>query len=138
MKLQALVGSKAVEVNYEKQSTIARYTAVVRVIENKRIDAADFLNAVLLNDESALIRHEAAFGLGVLGARNYQDSLLTALGTDPDSIVRHEAAIALALVGGSQAIEPLKTATKDRDSVVAESAQYALKEISNKANVKIV
>ena len=84
---------------------------------------------ILKNDESELVRHEAAFSLGQMCYSSSIPPLNDATLNDPSMFVRHEAAIALGVVGSKEAKETLEKALDDPDRPVAESAMVALSNI---------
>ena len=114
---------------YNSATEIVRYKIVTDLTEIKSTTPVPFLVEVLRNDESAMVRHEAAFGIGALGRENDSVHLIDSLKNDPSNIVRHEAAIALAEIGGSDAIPALEAASKHSDPDVAMSAQFAVQNI---------
>ena len=106
-----------------------RYKIVTDLTAMKFAGVVPFLAEALRNDESSLVRHEAAFGIGILGGARDSATLIDALKNDPSNIVRHEAIIALAEIGGEDAIPDLEVATTDRDPAVASSARFAVQSI---------
>ena len=106
-----------------------RYKIVTDLTAMKFAGVVPFLTDVLRNDESPLIRHEAAFGIGTLGSARDSASLIDALKYDTSNMVRHEAAIALAEIGGKGAIPVLEVVTADSDPSIASSARFAIQSI---------
>ena len=106
-----------------------RYKIITDLTAMKSASVVPFLTDALRNDESPLIRHEAAFGIGNLGGLENSGPLIDALKFDASSIVRHEAAIALAEIGSTDAIPALESVTKDLDPDVAASARFAIQSI---------
>ena len=92
-------------------------------------DKVQYIAQVLKNDESELVRHEAAFSLGQMCYSSSIPPLNDATLNDPSMFVRHEAAIALGVVGSKEAKETLEKALDDPDRPVAESAMVALSNI---------
>ena len=92
-------------------------------------DKIQYIAQVLKNDESELVRHEAAFSLGQMCYSSSIQPLNDATLNDPSMFVRHEAAIALGVVGSKEAKETLEKALDDPDRPVAESAMVALSNI---------
>ena len=92
-------------------------------------DKIQYIAQVLKNDESELVRHEAAFSLGQMCYSSSIPPLNDATLNDPSMFVRHEAAIALGVVGSKEAKEALEKALDDPDRPVAESAMVALSNI---------
>ena len=114
---------------FNSGSEEVRYKLVTDLTAMKFAGVVPFLTDVLYNDESSLIRHEAAFGIGTLGSARDSAPLIHALKYDSSNMVRHEVAIALAEIGGTDAIPVLEAATTDSDPAVASSAQFAIQSI---------
>ena len=106
-----------------------RYKIVTDLTAMKFGGVVPFLTDVLRNDESPLIRHEAAFGIGKLGSARDSTPLIDALKYDPSNMVRHEVAVALAEIGGKDAIPVLEATTTDSDPSIASSARFAIQSI---------
>ena len=106
-----------------------RYKIVTDLTAMKFAGVVPFLKDLLRNDKSPLIRHEAAFGIGMLGSVRDSAPLIEALKHDKSNMVRHEAAIALAEVGSGDAILALEAATTDSDPAVVSSARFAVQSI---------
>ena len=114
---------------FNSASEVVRYKIVTDLTEMKSAIPVQFLIDVMRNDESAMIRHEAAFGVGTLGRESDSAYLIDLLKQDPNDIVRHEAATGLAEIGGLDAIPTLEEASKDKDPNVALSAKFAIQSI---------
>lgn len=110
-------------------NNVVRYKIVTDLTELNYIGAAPFLIETLENDPIPLIRHEAAFGIGVLGKTRYAKPLARALLKDESAMVRHEAAVALAEIGSIDEVAVLQAATTDNDKAVALSAEFAIQSI---------
>jgi HEAT repeat protein len=97
----------------------------------------DELTQALLQDQSDVVRHEAAFIIGDLNSKvRLKDSCraLDALrhaAQDRSILVRHEVALALAKFVQGAAKECLLKLEEDRAREVADSARYALEEIAD-------
>ncbi len=114
---------------FNSADELVRYKIVTDLTAMKFGGVVPFLTHVLRNDESPLIRHEAAFGIGTLGSARDSAPLIDALMNDGSNMVRHEAAIALAEIGDKDAIPVLEAATTDSDSAVGSSARFAIQSI---------
>jgi len=110
-------------------SESVRYLVITKLIELGDRYSRPLLKDVLKNGENALLRHEAAFGLGIFGERSDEKALIEALMTDPDEIVRHEAAIALAEVGDKESLMELEEVSQNDSDLVSYSAKYAIQNI---------
>ena len=74
---------------FNSGSEEVRYKLVTDLTAMKFAGVVPFLTDVLYNDESPLIRHEAAFGIGTLGSARDSAPLIHALKYDSSNMVRH-------------------------------------------------
>lgn len=112
--------------------------AFERLNQLRALKDADILSA-LTDDESDVVRHEAAF---ILGDRKREGTLLEiesvfkALGEsileDKSTLVRHEAALALANFDKVESLKFLKFALCDSVTEVRESAAYAIEDLNGR------
>ena len=87
----------------------------------------DRFTGMLLNHENPQFRGAAAYGLGVLAAREALGALVAALAVDEDAGARVSVADALAVVGKDGAEEPLLRAlAEDEDAAVRAASASAL------------
>lgn len=114
---------------FSSASEEIRYKIVTDLTAMKFSGVVPFLTDVLRDDESPLVRHEAAFGIGTLGSGRDSACVIHALKYDGSNMVRHEAAIALSEIGGKDAIPVLEAATTDSDPAIASSARFAIQSI---------
>lgn len=89
------------------------------------------LEECLLTDESALVRHEAAYALGQTRNKSCIDTLIRVLrDLKEDVMVRHEAAEALGAIGCSSALSALKEYTgEDIAREIRETCELAIARI---------
>ena len=114
---------------FRSADNVTRYKIVTDLTELNYSRLVPFLIDVLENDPTPLVRHEAAFGIGVLGGARVAQTLARVLLCDESPTVRHESAIALAEIGSLGEIPALETATTDEDEGVALSATFAIQSI---------
>ena len=114
---------------YREGDVVTRYKVLTELIAMGYWASQGLLIEALKCDNSALVRHEAAFGLGTIGDASCTTVLAHALTNDTDPTVRHEAAIAIGQVSGPTALKTLKLAVADKDPDVAASARFAIQEI---------
>lgn len=119
---------------YMRGSESTKYKLLTELIEMEFVGARPLIIEVLESDYSPLLRHEAAFGLGIMGEQPDHEILIKAMLNDPHEMVRHEAAIALAEIGGEESLRALEEVTKDTSDAVAASARFALQNIYLKAH----
>ena len=110
---------------YRHGNEEVRYKILTELIELEYSGARSLLIEALRNDKSPLLRHEAAFGLGVLSNKSNVGVLRDAMLNDDNLMVRHEAAIALAEVGDETILAAIEQAAQDERPEVAASARYA-------------
>jgi HEAT repeat protein len=91
---------------------------------------ADFMVNVMFADSNAIVRHEAAFQIGLHNMRQKIPHLLSVIKTDGD-LVKHEAIEAIGLLRerGEFAMAVLQDATKDKSPVVSDTAKFVLKRL---------
>jgi len=114
---------------YRDGTDPVRYHLITELVELEYLAALPLLVEALSGDSSALVRHEAAFGIGTMGREAYVDGLSGAMLNGPHEMVRHEAAVALAAIGGPAQLEPLERASQDSSEAVVGSAHYAIQQI---------
>ena len=89
---------------------------------------------MLRNDESLLVRHEAAFALGCVGDGRAVAVLRRAVAGDTSSLVRHEAAMALSEVGSRRDIALLSQGLSDASREVSVSCRVAIERIKERTS----
>jgi len=114
---------------YRRGAEVTRYKIFSELIDIECKEALPLLIHGLKEDGSGLVRHEAAFGIGLLGSTEHGEILMDTLLNDNNPMVRHEAAIALAEIGSESVIDTLIKATQDPSQEVSTSARFALQNI---------
>ncbi|XP_054161266.1 deoxyhypusine hydroxylase-like [Oppia nitens] len=92
----------------------------------------DQISRCLLDDDSALLKHECAYCLGQMQdplAIPVLNQVLANIGEHP--MVRHEAAEALGAIGAQQSLDVLKKYLNDDNKSVAETCQLAISRIEH-------
>lgn len=111
---------------YRKLATMPsadRYLVVNGLEETNNDAARSLLERVLLSDTNAIVRHEAAYCLGVVGDDESLSVLRHALFQDNNPLVRHEAALSLAEIGTENELECLERGMSDDNHDVVDSCQ---------------
>ncbi len=116
---------------YKISDPATRFNIVTELIGIGDKQICPLLIDALNNDPSALVRHEAAFGLGRIGKLAHCDALRKAVISDTSELVRHEFASSLGDIADHKSLPTLKRALKDKSEVVVESALYAINKISS-------
>ncbi len=117
---------------YAHGDELLRYRVVAGVIAGRVTACGRFLEQILREEPSALIRHEAAFGLASFSRRKSIPLLIASTRNDPSDLVRHESAIALSMLAASEAIPYLEAGARDRSQIVALSCRLAISVIRYK------
>ena len=94
-------------------------------------DVQAALENVLAKDNDALVRAEAAHGLGLSDEPQVEPFVVAALRQDQSPSVRARAAMALGHLGFNEANEPLTAALQDNDADVRMEAEIALEMIKD-------
>jgi HEAT repeat protein len=82
-----------------------------------------------LKDPERFVRSYAIWGLRDIAGAGALDPLIQTLMEDKDRSIRREAALALGQIGASEAIEPLKKASRDKDEFVRKAVRKALQKM---------
>ena len=127
---------RRLEAIYQVAAVATRQTILTTLADFRCSEALPIFIRALQKDESALVRHEAAFAVGILGNESHTHFLVHAMLNDPHLMVRHEAATALATVGNESCISPLEQACTDQSVAVAESARFALHYVVRRISLK--
>lgn len=90
------------------------------------VRAVEAIGRAMLEDRSALLRHEAAYVLGQVQSPHAIPSLKEALFHDDNPMVRHEAAEALGNIADDRVLDLLKKGLSDPAEEVRESCVVAL------------
>lgn len=114
---------------YKISNEATRYKIISELVDMEFKEALPFFLDGLKNDPSGLIRHEAAFGIGLMGNKSHCEALIEVMLNDRNPIVRHEAAIAIAELGNQEHIEILAKVCEDAHEDVIASAQFAIQNI---------
>lgn len=114
---------------YEIPKVPVRFKIVHELSSIDRPESVDLLKRALAQDESPLVKHEAASSLGQIGDISSMPDLVRAM-EDNDWIVRHEAAMALDTIGDETVLPVLSKHLADPDPAVAASCEVAISSIS--------
>ena len=97
-------------------------------------EIADLMVWVLRNDDNGIVKHEAAFQIGVRNMRTKIPDLLYSAMNDKSEIARHESIEALGLMRAHEATEKLKEMTASSSDAVRETAIFVLKRLARLKN----
>jgi len=90
---------------------------------------ADALEYVLINDDNAVVKHEACFQIGEHNITTKIPILVNSALHDPSEPVRHEAVEAMGLLQGFDHRDSLRTAEKDPVDAVRQTAIFVMKQL---------
>ena len=89
----------------------------------------DLMVWVLNNDDNGIVRHEAAFQIGLHNMRARIPDLINSILNDKSDLVKHEAIEALGLLRDHGSKETLTKMLEDKGEAVSETAAFVLKRL---------
>ena len=92
-------------------------------------EIADLMVWVLNNDDNGIVRHEAAFQIGLHNMRTKIADLVNSILNDNSELVKHEAIEALGLLRDHGSKETLIKMLEDKSVAVSETAAFVLKRL---------
>jgi len=92
-------------------------------------EIADLMVWVLNNDDNGIVRHEAAFQIGLHNMRAKIPDLINSILNDRSDLVKHEAIEALGLLRDHGSKETLTMMLEDKSEAVSETASFVLKRL---------
>ncbi len=98
-------------------------------------EIADLMVWVLINDNNGIVKHEAAFQIGVRNMKAKIPNLINSALNDKSELVRHEAIEALGLMRAHECKEALrKMLLDDPSDAVRETVVFVLKRLDRLTN----
>lgn len=91
---------------------------------------ADFMVTILRNDTNGVVKHEAAFQIGLRNMREKIPDLIYAIKNDPDILTKHEAIEALGLMRDYDNVPLLAQLSEDKDMSVSQTARFVIKRLN--------
>ena len=92
-------------------------------------EIGDLMVWVLNNDDNGIVRHEAAFQIGLHNMRAKIPDLINSILNDKSDLVKHEAIEALGLLRDHSSKETLIKMLEDKGVAVSETAAFVLKRL---------
>jgi HEAT repeat protein len=92
-------------------------------------EIGDLMVWVLNNDDNGIVRHEAAFQIGLHNLRTKIPDLINSILNDKSDLVKHEAIEALGLLRDHGSRETLIKMLDDKGVAVSETAAFVLKRL---------
>jgi len=97
-------------------------------------EIADLMVWVLRNDDNEIVKHEAAFQIGLRNMRAKITYLVNSALNDKSELVRHEATEALGLMRAHECKETLRKMLEDPSEAVRKTAVLVLKRLDRLTN----
>lgn len=95
-----------------------------------RTKIANLMVWILNNDSDSIVRHEAAFQIGLRNFRDKIPDLVHSIMNDKSDLVKHEAIEALGLLRDQQCQDTLKDMLHDPSEAVRDTALFVIKRLS--------
>lgn len=95
-------------------------------------EIADLLVWVLQNDDNGIVKHEAAFQIGLRNMRAKIPYLVNSALNDKSELVRHEATEALGFMRAHECKEMLRKMSEDPSEAIRETAVLMLKRLDRR------
>jgi HEAT repeat protein len=97
-------------------------------------EIADLMVWVLQNDDNGIVKHEAAFQIGLRNMRHKIPDLLYSAQHDKSDVTRHESIEALGLMRVHECKEELEKMSQEPNEAVSETASFVLKRLERLKN----
>jgi HEAT repeat protein len=104
-------------------------TEEVSKVDPISTEIADLMVWVLNNDDNGIVRHEAAFQIGLHNMRAKIPDLINSIMHDKSDLVKHEAIEALGLLRDHGSKATLGKMLEDKGDEVSETAAFVLKRL---------
>jgi HEAT repeat protein len=132
--IQILINERDESIRWDSVWLAGEITEVIDIDDPILGEIADLMVWVLLNDDNGIVKHEAAFQIGVRNMRSKIPNLINSALNDNNELVRHEAIEALGLMRAHECKETLKSMLEDPSDVVRETAVFVLKRLERLTN----
>ena len=132
---QILKNEKDESIRWDSIWLAGEITEITETNDTIIAEIADLMVWVLLNDNNGIVKHEAAFQIGVRNMKDKIPNLIIAAAKDKSELVRHEAIEALGLMRAHECKEALrKMLLDDPSDAVRETAAFVLKRLDRLTN----
>jgi HEAT repeat protein len=109
-------------------------TEAIRLFDPMQAEIADLMVWVLQNDDNGIVKHEAAFQIGLRNMRHKIPDLLYSAQHDKSDVARHESIEALGLMRVHECKEELEKMSQEPNEAVSETANFVLKRLERLKN----
>lgn len=132
--MQVLRNERDESIRWDSIWLAGEITEVINIDDPIFDEIADVMVWVLQNDDNGIVKHEAAFQIGVRNMRAKIPHLINSALNDKSELVRHEAIEALGLMRAHECKETLKKMLEDPSEAVRETAVFVLKRLDRLTN----
>ncbi|HEX2067152.1 MAG TPA: HEAT repeat domain-containing protein [Nitrososphaeraceae archaeon] len=132
--MQVLRNERDESIRWDSIWLAGEITEVINIDDPIFDEIADVMVWVLQNDDNGIVKHEAAFQIGVRNMRAKIPHLINSALNDKSELVRHESIEALGLMRAHECKETLKKMLEDPSEVVRETAVFVLKRLDRLTN----
>jgi hypothetical protein len=132
--IQILRNERDESIRWDSVWLAGEITEVIDIDNPLFSEIADLLVWVLLNDDNIIVKHEAAFQIGVRNMRSKIPYLIKSALNDESELVRHEAIEALGLMRAHECKKTLIKMLEDPNDAVRETAAFVLKRLDRLKN----
>ena len=132
--IQILRNERDESIRWDSIWLAGEITEVIDIDDPIFAEIADLMVWVLLNDDNGIVKHEAAFQIGVRNMKAKIPYLINSALNDKNELVRHEAIEALGLMRAHGCKETLRKMLEDPSDAVRETAVFVLKRLDRLTN----
>jgi hypothetical protein len=132
--MQVLRNERDESIRWDSIWLAGEITEVINIDDPIFDEIADVMVWVLQNDDNGIVKHEAAFQIGVRNMRAKIPHLINSALNDKSELVRHEAIEALGLMRAHECKETLKKMLEDPSEAVRETSVFVLKRLDRLTN----
>lgn len=132
--MQVLRNERDESIRWDSIWLAGEITEVINIDDPIFDEIADVMVWVLQNDDNGIVKHEAAFQIGVRNMRAKIPHLINSALNDKSELVRHESIEALGLMRAHECKETLKKMLEDPSEAVRETAVFVLKRLDRLTN----
>jgi HEAT repeat protein len=129
---QVLKNERDESIRWESIWLVGEITEEINTDDPIFDEIADLLVWVLQNDDNGIVKHEAAFQIGLRNMRAKIPYLVNSAMNDKSELVRHEATESLGFMRAHECKETLRKMLEDPSEAVRETAVLMLKRLDRR------